>query len=221
MAGIRLIAGLCNPGPKYRNTRHNIGADFVEWLAAGSGIRMAPDSKFKGQIGRGRIDAGKSGRKGGGTGSGNGGEEVFLLIPDTYVNLSGESVGAVQRFYKLDVSQVLVAYDEVAFEPGILRLKEGGGAGGHNGIRSVISCFGNDQGFLRMRIGVGHPGDKERMVSYLTSERMPDSERTLIEATWRFDPQVWTHLFAGELQKAMTLLHAPKNVDGEAADHGR
>lgn len=196
MAGIRLIAGLGNPGAKYRNTRHNIGADFVEWLAYMAGIRLAQENRFKGLVGRGQLF----------------GSEVFLLVPETYVNLSGESVGALQRFYKLDVAEVLVAYDEVAFEPGILRLKEGGGAGGHNGIRSIIQCFGNEQGFLRLRIGVGHPGDKDRMVAYLTSERMPESERALIESTWRFDEQVWKHLFMGDLQKAMTLLHAPKTA---------
>lgn len=194
MAGIRLIAGLGNPGAKYRNTRHNIGADFVEWLAWKAGIRIAQENRFKGLVGRGQLF----------------GSEVFLLIPETYVNLSGESVGALQRFYKLEIAEVLVAYDEVAFEPGVLRLKEGGGAGGHNGIRSIIQCFGNEQGFLRLRIGVGHPGDKERMVAYLTSERMPEPERSLIESTWNFDEQVWKHLFAGDLQKAMTLLHAPK-----------
>ncbi len=198
MAGIRLIAGLGNPGPKYRNTRHNVGADFVEWLASRAGIRLAQENRFKGLVGRGRLF----------------GTEVFLLIPETYVNLSGESVCALQRFYKLELSQVLIAYDEVDFEPGVLRLKEGGGAGGHNGIRSIIQCSGNEQGFLRLRIGVGHPGDKDRMVSYLTSERMPAAERNLIESTWQFDEQVWTYLYAGDLQRAMTLLHAP-NADAK------
>jgi len=194
MAGIRLIAGLGNPGPNYRHTRHNIGADFVEWLAARAGIRLAQESRFKGLVGRGQLF----------------GTEVFLLIPETYVNLSGESVSALQRFYKFEIGQVLIAYDEVAFEPGILKLKEGGGSGGHNGIRSIIQCFGNDQGFLRLRIGVGHPGDKERMVAYLTSERMAAAEQSLVESTWTFDDQVWRHLFTGDLQKAMTLLHMPK-----------
>ena len=193
MAGIRLIAGLGNPGPRYRHTRHNVGAEFVESLAGRAGIRLTSDSKFKGQVGRGRWQ----------------GEEIFLLIPDTYVNLSGEAVSAVARFYKLETSEILIAYDEVAFEPGVLKLKDGGGAGGHNGIRSVISCLGNDQGFLRLRIGVGHPGDKEKMVGYLTSERMPATELEMVEAAWRFDDQVYVHLFAGDLQRAMTLLHAP------------
>ncbi len=193
MAGIRLIAGLGNPGPRYRHTRHNVGAEFVESLAGRAGIRLTSDSKFKGQVGRGLWQ----------------GEEIFLLIPDTYVNLSGEAVSAVARFYKLETSEILIAYDEVAFEPGVLKLKDGGGAGGHNGIRSIISCLGNDQGFLRLRIGVGHPGDKEKMVGYLTSERMPATELEMVEAAWRFDDQVYAHLFAGDLQRAMTLLHAP------------
>jgi len=194
MAGIRLIAGLGNPGPRYRHTRHNVGAEFVAYLAGRAGIRLTNDSKFKGQFGRGRWQ----------------GEEIFLLIPETYVNLSGEAVSAVTRFYKLEASEILIAYDEVAFDSGVLKLKEGGGAGGHNGIRSIISCLGNDQGFLRLRIGVGHPGDKEKMVSYLTSERMPAAEQEMVEATWHFDDQVFAHLFAGDLQRAMTLLHAPR-----------
>jgi len=194
MAGIRLIAGLGNPGPKYRHTRHNIGAEFVEWLASRAGIRLAQENRFKGLVGRGQLF----------------GTEVFLLIPETYVNLSGEAVSALQRFYKLEIGQVLIAYDEVAFEPGVLKLKDGGGAGGHNGIRSIIQCFGNEQGFLRLRIGVGHPGNKDRMVAYLTSERMQSAEQSLIESTWTFDDQVWRHLFAGDLQKAMTQLHMPK-----------
>lgn len=196
MAGIRLIAGLGNPGSRYLHTRHNVGAEFVENLAGRAGIRLTSDSKFKGRVGRGRWQ----------------GEEIFLLIPDTYVNLSGEAVSALARFYKLETSEILVAYDEVAFEPGVLKLKESGGAGGHNGIRSIISCLGNDQGFLRLRIGVGHPGDKEKMVGYLTSERMSAAELEMVEATWRFDDQVYAHLFAGDLQKAMTLLHAPVQV---------
>ncbi len=195
MAGIRLVAGLGNPGPRYRHTRHNVGAEFVAYLASRAGIRLANEPKFKGQLGRGRWQ----------------GEEILLLIPETYVNLSGEAVSAVARFYKLATSEILVAYDEVAFDPGVLKLKEGGGAGGHNGIRSIISCLGNDQGFLRLRIGVGHPGDKEKMVSYLTTERMPAAELDMVEATWRFDDQVFAHLFAGDLQKAMTLLHAPRS----------
>jgi PTH1 family peptidyl-tRNA hydrolase len=196
MSGVRLIAGLGNPGPRYRHTRHNIGADYVEWLAGHAGIRLASEPRFKARVGRGRFL----------------GEEIFLMIPDTFVNLSGESVSALQRFYKLQVDEVLVAYDEVDFDPGVIRLKSGGGAGGHNGIRSIISCLGNEQGFLRLRIGVGHPGDKERMVAYLTSERMPDAERECVQSAWRFDDQVYAHMFAGELQKAMTLLHAPKPV---------
>ena len=193
MSGIRLIVGLGNPGPQYRHTRHNVGAEYVEWLAGQIGIRLGSEPKFKGRVGRGRWLC----------------EELFLLVPDTYVNLSGEAVGALARFYKLQPEEILVAYDEVAFEPGVIKLKEGGGAGGHNGVRNIISCLGNEQGFLRLRMGVGHPGDKNRMVSYLTSERMPAGELERVETAWRFDEQVYVYLFAGDWQKAMTRLHAP------------
>lgn len=193
MTGLRLIAGLGNPGSKYEQTRHNIGAVYVAELAQRAGIRLVADKAFKGRIGKGRFH----------------GHDVLMLLPDTYMNLSGESVGAVQRFYKLTAAEILVAYDEVAFGPGEVRLKVGGGAGGHNGIRSVISSLGNDQGFVRLRIGVGHPGDKERMIGYLTSDRMPDAERRVVEDALRFDDQVWRYLLDGDQQKAMTLLHAP------------
>jgi peptidyl-tRNA hydrolase, PTH1 family len=189
---IRLIAGLGNPGPQYQHTRHNAGADFVAALAHRYGIALAEDAKFKGGIGRGAVA----------------GHDVRLLLPLTYVNLSGDSVGAVARFYKLEPEEILVAYDEMAFEPGVLRLKSGGGDNGHNGIRSVIAGLGNRREFVRLRIGVGHPGDRSRVTAYLTSVRMPEAERAVMARAYDIDEAVLKPLLAGDLQKAMTALHS-------------
>ena len=198
MPAIRLIAGLGNPGPQYQHTRHNVGADFVAALAERFGVALAADGKFKGLIGRGGIV----------------GHDVRLLIPLTYVNLSGDAVGAVARFYKLEPEEILVAYDEMAFEPGVLRLRSGGGDNGHNGIRSVIAGLGNRRDFQRLRIGVGHPGDRSRVTAYLTSVRMPEPERRLLAEAFRIPEPVIQHVLAGDLQKAMTQLHT-RDASGE------
>jgi peptidyl-tRNA hydrolase, PTH1 family len=195
---IRLIAGLGNPGPQYQHTRHNVGADFVAALAHRYGIALASDVKFKGLAGRGLVA----------------GHDVRLLLPLTYVNLSGDAVGAMARFYKLEPEEILIAYDEMAFEPGVLRIRSGGGDNGHNGIRSVIACLGNSRNFQRLRIGVGHPGDRSRVTAYLTSVRMPESERRLMEDAYHIPEPVLAHLLGGELQKAMTLLHT-KDESGD------
>jgi peptidyl-tRNA hydrolase, PTH1 family len=196
---VRLIAGLGNPGPQYQHTRHNVGADFVAALAERYGIALALDARFKGLIGRGVIA----------------GHDVRLLIPVTYVNLSGEAVGAVARFYKLEPEEILIAYDEMAFEPGVVRIRSGGGDNGHNGIRSVIGGLGNSRDFLRLRIGVGHPGDRSRVTAYLTSVRMPAVERDLMEDAYRIPESVLGLLLGGDLQKAMTQLHTRNEPGGE------
>lgn len=202
MPAIRLIAGLGNPGPQYQHTRHNVGAELVAALARRYRIRLAEEAKFKGLLGRGAVA----------------GHDVRLLLPLTYMNLSGEAVGAVARFYKIEPEEILVVYDEVAFEPGVLRLKLGGGDNGHNGIRSVIAGLGNRRDFVRLRIGVGHPGDRSRVTAYLTSVRMPEPERRLMEAAFDIPEAVLDQLLGGNLQRAMTALHSrdPEAPAGDA-----
>ncbi len=208
MSAIRLIVGLGNPGPRYQPTRHNVGANFVTYLAHRYGIQLAEDSKFKGFVGRGGMLA----------------HDVRLLIPTTFMNLSGESVGALVHFYKFDVGEVLVAYDEMAFEPGVLRLKTGGGDNGHNGVKSVISSLGNVRGFHRLRIGVGHPGDRSEVTPFLTSYRMPEAERKLVEDAWQIDDDVLSEVLSGNLDKAMNELHSrdsdEKDAEGEEGEEG-
>lgn len=192
MAALRLIVGLGNPGPQYDRTRHNVGARWVVLLAQRYGITLSADSKFKGLVGRGMVA----------------GTDVRLLLPTTYMNLSGEAVGALMRFYKLSVEEVLIAYDEMAFEPGVVRLKQGGGDNGHNGIKSVRAACANQAEFHRLRIGVGHPGDKHRVTAYLTQVKTPVSETELIDRATDFSDTLLGQIVRGEWQAAMNSLHA-------------
>jgi PTH1 family peptidyl-tRNA hydrolase len=202
MQPLKLIVGLGNPSPQYDATRHNVGALWVRELAERYGINLASEAKFKGEIGRGLV----------------GGIDLRLLVPSTYMNLSGESVGAVCRFYKFDVADVLVAYDEMAFDPGVVRLKQGGGDNGHNGIRSVRSGCGNDAGFNRLRIGVGHPIDRNLVTAYLTQHTMPAQERQLVEQATRLSDELMSDITHGEWQKAMNALHASAKPEQSGED---
>ena len=142
---MRLVVGLGNPGPEYARNRHNVGFMAADTVA----IRYsfpAWKKRFKGQIAEGTV----------------GGERILLLKPATYMNDSGESVAAAAHFHKLEPAQVVVMHDELDLAPGRLRVKQGGGAAGHNGIRSVDAHLGNE--FWRVRIGIGHPGHKSRVV---------------------------------------------------------
>ena len=194
---LQLIVGLGNPGPTYANTRHNVGAVWVESLAAGHGITLRDDPKYHGLVGRGEIAE----------------VEVRLLIPTTYMNLSGDAVASLSRFFKIEPERLLVAHDELAFDPGLVRLKTGGGINGHNGLRDIIPKLGNNDKFHRLRIGVGHPGSPDKVASYLTSARLPDKERERIEDALNFSPAVLTALVRGDISRAMNVINtkAPEN----------
>ena len=191
---IRLIAGLGNPGPRYARTRHNVGARWLSALSARFGVPLTEQRRFSGEFGRGDIL----------------GHDVRLLLPTTYVNLSGDAVSAVARFYKIRPAEILVAYDEVAFPVGTCRLRTGGGHNGHNGLKSIIASLGNERAFARLRIGVGHPGDAEAMVAYLTGANMPAAERETAQQAASLDDAVLALVLEGELQQAMNLFHAPR-----------
>ena len=191
MATLKLIVGLGNPGPRYDATRHNIGALWVRRLAERCGLTPLPDSKFNGEIAHGPVA----------------GAVLRLLLPGTYMNNSGDCVGAVARYYKIDPEEVLVAYDEMAFEPGQVRLKSGGGDNGHNGLRSLRSGFGNNGNFHRLRIGVGHPGDKSLVTAYLTQHTMPAAERELAEQAAEVSDALLKDMVNMNWQAAMNVLH--------------
>ena len=199
MAEIRLIVGLGNPGPRYEHTRHNIGAVWIEALARRFDVRLRKEARFQARVGRGDVL----------------GHDLLLMIPDTFMNLSGDAVGPVAHFHKIEAQSILVAYDEMAFEPGVIRLKQGGGAAGHNGVRDVIRGLGNRPDFVRLRIGVGHPGDPERVTSYLTGMRMPEDERARVVAALGTVDGVLEHVLAGALAQAMNVLHVRDDEDGD------
>lgn len=146
---LQLIVGLGNPGPDYLHSRHNAGADWVELLARRQRQSLSLTPKFFGQSGRMICHE----------------TEVRLLIPTTFMNLSGKAVLALTQFYKIPPEAVLVVHDELDLAPGIARLKQGGGHGGHNGLRDIIAVLGNN--FARLRIGIGHPGDAKRVADYV------------------------------------------------------
>ena len=197
MVALRLIVGLGNPGPRYDGAPHNVGAEFVEALASRFRIQLTDEPRFKGRLGRGAIL----------------GHDLRLLIPNTFMNLSGESVGAVATFYKFAPAEILVAHDEMAFEPGVMRLKRDGGHNGHNGLRDIIGSLGNDAGFVRLRIGVGHPGDKDRVSGYLTGAKMRGDDRKKVQEAMVLSDQLVELICAGDIAKAMNVLHTSGNGD--------
>ena len=192
MAALKLIVGLGNPGAAYADTRHNVGAVWVREMARRYSINLSLDTKFKGEIGRGLIA----------------GVDVRLLVPSTFMNNSGESVGAVSRFFKFEPEHILVAYDEVAFEPGVVKLKQGGGSNGHNGVKSVIAGLGSRDEFLRLRIGVGHPGHKSMVANYVLSPPSR-SEADIIMSNIEDAIRVMPQAVNGKWEEAMLHLHTP------------
>ena len=191
MPGIlKLIVGLGNPGPQHDSNRHNAGVIFLHQLCKSYGGNLRGESKFFGEFGAINIA----------------GNDVKLLFPSTFMNHSGKAVAAVCRFFKIEPKNVLVAYDEIDFDVGIARLKEGGGHGGHNGIRDIINAFGGNRDFYRLRIGVGHPGDKS-MVSNHVLSNPSRSEADLIKGVIEDAVHVMPKAVTGEWEEAMRLLH--------------
>jgi PTH1 family peptidyl-tRNA hydrolase len=188
MSSVQLIVGLGNPGEKYEQTRHNAGFWFVDEVARQYGAVFRPETKFLGLAARIQINA----------------QDVWLLKPATFMNRSGQSVQALAKFYKIPVQAVLVVHDELDLEPGVAKLKVGGGHGGHNGLRDTIATMGAE--FLRLRLGIGHPGHRDQVVDYvLKAPSKPDSQ--LIEDASYRATRVLPELVRGELPKAMNQLH--------------
>lgn len=189
---IELIAGLGNPGANYEGTRHNVGFWFIDQLAQSKGCSLHRENKFHGEVGKISIH----------------GQSVWLIKPTTYMNLSGQSVAALASYYKLSVDNLLVVHDELDIPPGEVRLKKGGGHGGHNGLRDIIAHF-NSKEFMRLRLGIGHPGSSAEVTNYvLGSPSKTDKTHILdtIEASMVVLPQI----VEGEFQKAMNHLHSKK-----------
>jgi len=188
-SGIHLIVGLGNPGAEYENTRHNAGAWFVSELAHTCHTTLRPVSKFQGFHGIGHLH----------------GHDFHLLIPSTFMNLSGQSVSALASYYKISPQNILIAHDEIDLAVADVRLKFDGGHGGHNGLRDIISHLNSNQ-FYRLRIGVGHPGVSHEVVNYVLKPPKK-SEREEIDTALQQAQQILPNLLEGHFQKAMQQLH--------------
>lgn len=190
---VRLIVGLGNPGQEYDRTRHNAGADFVFELARQYHATLTPDNKAFGLTARINI----------------GTRDVRLLVPTTFMNRSGQSVAAVCNFFKIPPQAVLVVHDELDLAPGVARLKVGGGHGGHNGLRDIISALGNCKDFMRLRIGIGHPGSAKQVTGYVL-KRAPLSEQQQIDSAIADSLRQIKSIVDGDLEAAMRELHVKK-----------
>ncbi len=198
----QLIVGLGNPGPEYAATRHNAGFWLIDQFADKEGLAFRPENKFAGEAVRFRTDS----------------AEGWLLKPMTFMNDSGRSVQALLSFYKIDVERMLVIHDEIDLPPGTVRLKTGGGHGGHNGLRDIINKTGSNA-FSRMRIGVGHPGTKDKVISSVLGRASAD-EQQLIDAALANVLELMPQILAGNMQTAMTELHTKEKQNNENGTAG-
>jgi PTH1 family peptidyl-tRNA hydrolase len=191
MAGLplRIIVGLGNPGPEHQVTRHNAGFWFVDLLARRHGAEFRDYRKYSGETARINIS----------------GEDIVLLKPTTYMNRSGLSVRQLSEFYKVAADDILVAHDELDLPVGSVRLKHGGGHGGHNGLRDTIAHVGEN--FWRLRLGVGHPGNKTEVIDYVLT-RAPRAEEDLIFDAVNMAAECMPLLIEEGAERAMTKLHS-------------
>jgi PTH1 family peptidyl-tRNA hydrolase len=189
---IKLFVGLGNPGPEYEATRHNAGFWWVDELARSLKVSLAMDKSYFGLVARTTIE----------------GETVWLLEPQTFMNLSGKAVGALARFFKIPPQQILVVHDDMDIAPGEAKLKLGGSHAGHNGLRDIHAQLGTDQ-YWRLRLGVGHPGIKSEVVSWVLKKPVLDHRIAIgqcIDRSLKALPQ----LLKGEMDKATMLIHTSK-----------
>lgn len=185
---MKLIVGLGNPGEKYQATRHNAGFWLVERFAAQTHTVLRKDAKFQALVGRHAASG------------------VWLMLPQSYMNSSGRPVQMLASFFKIAPADILVAHDELDFPPGVARLKQGGGVAGHNGLKDISARLGSHD-YWRLRIGIGHPGERNAVTDYVL-HRPSQEERTAIEAAIERALEVLPLVLAGDMQGAMLRLHS-------------
>ncbi|SFK15929.1 peptidyl-tRNA hydrolase [Nitrosomonas aestuarii] len=186
---MKLIVGLGNPGKEYASTRHNAGFHWVDCLADELKILLKPETRFQGLYARvTREDT-----------------DLCLLEPQTFMNRSGQSVAALCRFYKIQPDEIVVVHDELDLAPGAAKLKWGGGLGGHNGLKDIVTQLGTKD-FWRLRIGIGHPGDRDAVVRYVLHPPGKEEAVMINEAIDR-SLQLWPLIIQGDFQSAMLKLH--------------
>ncbi|MFD0669252.1 aminoacyl-tRNA hydrolase [Ramlibacter sp. MAHUQ-53] len=189
---IKLFVGLGNPGTEYEATRHNAGFWWIDAMARDLKLNLVPERSYHGLVARASVH----------------GHTLWLLEPQTYMNLSGKSVAALARFYKITPQEILVVHDELDVPPGQAKLKFGGGHGGHNGLRDIHAQLGTPD-YWRLRLGIGHPGVKAEVVNWVLKKPAPD-QREAIEACVDRTLKAVPALIAGEMEKATLLVHTHK-----------
>jgi PTH1 family peptidyl-tRNA hydrolase len=192
MAGLRLIVGLGNPGSEHARTRHNAGFWFIDALASAEGARFGAEAKLHGQTAKIVM----------------GGAPVLLLKPSTFMNRSGLAVASALRYWKIAPEEMLVAHDELDLSPGTARLKFDGGHGGQNGLRDIFAHLGHGK-FHRLRLGIGHPGHKDQVTSWVLGKPGKLDEQAMLDAVTD-SLQVLPLALAGDLNEAMKRLHTPR-----------
>jgi len=198
MTPLRLIVGIGNPGSEYRATRHNAGAWFVERLAQAVGTSLGMQAKFQALVGSIRT---------------NDGIDRRLALPQTFVNRSGQAVSALARFYRIAPEQILIAHDELDLKPGAVKLKQGGGSAGHNGLKDIAASLGTPA-FWRLRFGIGHPREgalsEQEVADYVLHKPRLEEQQAIDDAIVRA-LAIWPSLEVGDTERAMHQLHtAPK-----------
>lgn len=189
---IKLFVGLGNPGPEYEATRHNAGFWWIDALARDLKVTLVPDKSYHARVARTTLH----------------GQTVWLLQPQTFMNLSGKSVAALARFFKIQPDEILVAHDELDIVPGQVKLKFGGSHAGHNGLRDIHAQLGTGD-YWRLRLGVGHPGVKAEVVNWVLKKPSQEHREAIEECIERSLKSV-PALMAGEMEKAMLLIHTSK-----------
>lgn len=189
---IKLFVGLGNPGPDYEATRHNAGFWWIDALARELKVNLVPERSYYGLAGRTSVN----------------GQSVWLLQPQTFMNLSGKSVASLARFFKIQPEEILVVHDELDLLPGQVKLKRGGSHAGHNGLRDIHAQLGSPN-YWRLRIGIGHPGEKSEVANWVLKKPAPD-QRTLIEDSIAHSLKAHTAMLAGDMDKATLLVHTTK-----------
>lgn len=186
---MRLVAGLGNPGRKYQATRHNAGFWWVEQLADRTRVSLRAETRFHGRLGRLAPPNG----------------DAWLLLPETFMNHSGRAVAALASFYRIAAHEVLVVHDELDLPPGTVKLKKGGGTGGHNGVSDVAAQLGSKD-FWRLRIGIGHPGVRDEVLDYVLYPPRTE-ERVAIEESIVRSLELWPLIAEDKMEAAMLKLH--------------
>ena len=188
----QLIVGLGNPGAEYEATRHNAGFWWLDAVARELKVNLVPEKNYWGLAARTQVQ----------------GQTVWLLAPQTFMNLSGKSVGALAKFFKIQPDEILVAHDELDIEPGQAKLKKGGSHAGHNGLRDIHAQLGSAD-YWRLRIGIGHPGEKSEVVHWVLKKPSPEQRQGIEDSIIR-SVKALAQLLSGDMEKAMVQIHTSK-----------